>query len=106
VTKGQRIFSIVFWIIVAIIIVVVAVGCAAEKGNITDKKYHPAWTEYGSHCIVRDKNGFCLVSSPYTVQHPEEFCFKLDDHFLERCVPHDIWNRYRIGDYYPGTANA
>jgi hypothetical protein len=89
-----------------ILALVLLAGCAAEEGQITDKKYHGAYDSYGNTCVSYNSNGLCQFSVPQTYHHPEEFCFELDDGTWERCVPKDMWDRYKIGDYFPGVGKA
>lgn len=92
--------------LLTILALVLLTGCAAEEGQITDKQYHPAWTSYGTVCVSYGANGACNFSVPTMYNNPEKFCFKLDDGTWERCVPKDMWDRYRIGDYFPGVGKA
>jgi hypothetical protein len=78
-------------------------GCAAESGNITDKEFIPAYTTYGNTCVSYSQNGTCNFSVPQVYNHPEQYCFELDGGTWNRCVPHDMWNKYKIGDYFPGV---
>jgi hypothetical protein len=89
-----------------ILLMVLLLGCAPEEGNITDKNYIPAWTSYGSTCVSYNQNGTCNFSVPRTYHHSEEFCFELDGGTWDRCVPQDIWNKYKVGDYFPGVGKG
>lgn len=66
-------------------------GCDSVKhGTITEKNYHAAWTD--------------TWTSKYPALHPESFEFCLKATNGDRgCVdvPHDEYNRYKIGDKYP-----
>jgi hypothetical protein len=100
-----------FWGLVGSLVLVVAIlvfcyGCAAESGNITDKTWAPAWDSYGSTCVSYNQNGTCNFSVPQIYHHPEQYCFELDGGTWDRCVPKDMWNKYKIGDYFPGVDNG
>jgi hypothetical protein len=88
--------------LLALAAILLLVGCAAKSGQVTNKSWHPPYDVYGSTCVVRDKNGLCAMSVPNVQHYPEAYFFELDHGTWDRQVPKDIWNKYKIGDYFPG----
>lgn len=80
-------------------------GCSQIKyGTVTDKSYHPAWTQYTTtqQCSGTPPNRICVPIVTPTFW-PESYQLRLKNNQDEgwRSVTREEYDRYKVGAKYP-----
>lgn len=94
--------------LIVIFLIIAMAACSSESGLITDKKFKRAYVAYQDTCVAYNYDtGLCISSVQAPVQQPAQYCFRFEgDHFDQCNIPPADWDKYQIGDHYPGAGRG